>query len=273
MNINITIGQYYPTKSLIHSLDCRTKLLGVLIYVTLLFLVNNFIGYLIAFLFLAFVVVKSNVPIKLMLKGLKSIMFIIIFSLILNIFFTDGDTIIFEYKFIKITLEGILISIKMIVRLVLLIVSSAVLTLTTSPLELTDGIELGLKPLKKIRVPAHEIAMMITISLRFIPTLIEELDKIIKAQKSRGADFETGGIVKRAQNLIPILVPLLLSSFRRADDLATAMEARCYRGDYNRTKMKQMEFSHIDYKGFIFIGVFSVLMIGSIFLYKKSVFN
>lgn len=250
---DITIGQYYPSNSVLHKLDSRVKLIATIVFIISLFVVNSFIGYAFAFLCLAVLIYISKVPLKFMLKGLKSIMFIIIFTVILNVFVTDGETVLFNYGIITITLEGIILAIKMCVRLIMLIVGSSLLTLTTTPIELTNAIERGLMPLKKIGVPAHEIAMMMTIALRFIPTLLDETDKIIKAQQARGADFETGNIINRAKSLIPILVPLFVSSFRRAEELAMAMESRCYSGSENRTKLNVMKYKKVDLKASLFI--------------------
>lgn len=272
MNTNITIGQYYPIDSKIHRLDARIKLFGIMLYITSLFFVTNFFGYVVSFLFLCVVIFMSKVPVKYMLKGLKSIIFIITFTLILNIFLTPGENVIFSFSIFKVTSEGLALGLKMAVRLILLVVGSSILTLTTSPIELTDAIEFTLKPFKKIGVPSHEIAMMMTITLRFIPTLIEEMDKIIKAQTARGADFDTGGLLQKAKSLIPVLVPLFLSSFRRAEDLAMAMEARCYRGDINRTRMKVMKVTKIDYYalGYLMMFVFALYCTrGQILLFSK----
>ena len=239
---DITIGQYYPSGSLIHKLDPRTKILITFAYIIGLFFINHLIGYaFVAACFYAAVKV-SKVPLKFMLKGLKSIMFILLFTVVLNVFFTTTGNVLWSWGFLKITDEGLMIAIKMGIRLILLIVGSSLLTLTTSPIELTDGIESLLSPFRKIGVPAHEIAMMMSIALRFIPILLEETDKIMNAQKSRGADFSSGGLLKRAKALIPILVPLFVSSFKRADELATAMESRCYRGDIARTKFVKLEY-------------------------------
>lgn len=221
---NITIGQYYPTSSSVHELDPRTKILITFIYIFGLFFVNSFIGY--TFVALSFfgAVKLSKVPLKFILRGLKSIMFILLFTVALNMFFTRTGNTLFAIGFISITDEGLMIAAKMGIRLILLIVGSSLLTLTTSPIELTDGIESLLNPFTKIGVPAHEIAMMMSISLRFIPILLEETDKIMKAQMARGADFESGNIIQRAKAMIPIMVPLFISAFRRAEELAMAME-------------------------------------------------
>ena len=256
--INVTIGQYYPTQSVIHRLDPRIGLLAVLIWVTMLFFVTNFVGYIFAALCLVAVIKLSQVPPKFMFRGLKGIIFILMFTVVLNVFFAPGEIILLEFGIIKITYEGIILALKMGIRLILLLVGCSLLTLTTSPIQLTDAIENALKPLKKIGVPAHEIAMMMTIALRFIPTLLEEMDKIMKAQSARGADFDTGNLAQRAKSLIPILVPLFISSFRRADELAMAMEARCYQGDVGRTRMKQLIFKKRDYIAMLILVLFAV---------------
>lgn len=247
---DITIGQYYSVSSPIHRLDPRTKILMTFIYIIGLFFINHFIGY--AFVAACFLmsVKVSKVPLKYILKGLKSILFILLFTVALNMFFTSTGEIIFELGFLKITDEGIVLALKMAIRLVLLIIGSSLLTLTTSPIELTDGIENLLNPFRKIGVPAHEIAMMMSISLRFIPILLEETDKIMKAQTARGADFESGNIVKRAKAMIPIMVPLFISAFRRAEELAMAMEARCYRGGVGRTRLNRLQYKQGDYMTF-----------------------
>lgn len=260
---DITIGQYYPTDSLIHRLDPRVKILSTFAYIISLFLAKTYIGYVGIALFIYILTKIAKIPLKFMLRGLKAIFMIILFTVVLNVFMTPGDHVLFEYGWVKVTLEGLELAIKMVSRLILLIIGSSLLTLTTSPIELTDGIEALLKPFTKIGVPAHEIAMMMSIALRFIPILLEETDKIMKAQMARGADFESGGIIKRAKSLIPILVPLFISAFRRADELAMAMEARCYRGGDNRTRMKQLILVKNDYvAGIVMCGliIFSILL-------------
>ena len=247
---DITIGQYYPVDSKIHRLDPRTKILLTFAYIIALFLVDTIWGYLGVILSLALAITISKVPVKYMLKGLKSIIFILLFTVVLNIFFTPGEHIIFEWSFLKVTWEGIFFALEMGTRLILLIVGSSLLTLTTSPIQLTDGIESLLMPFTKIHVPAHEIAMMMSISLRFIPILLEETDKIMKAQTARGADFETGNIIERAKAMIPIMVPLFISAFRRAEELAMAMEARCYQGGKGRTRMNKLQYQGGDYIAF-----------------------
>lgn len=259
---DITIGQYYPANSVIHQLDARVKIIAVLIYIISLFVVNDMIGYCFVIAVLGIVIHLSKVPLRFMLKGIKSIFIIILFTLILNVFTTKGEHILVHWGWITITLEGVIMAVKMCTRLVLLIIGSSVLTLTTTPIQLTDGIEYLLKPFKKIGVPSHEIAMMMTIALRFIPTLLDETDKIMKAQQARGADFETGGLIKRAKSLIPILVPLFISAFRRAEELAMAMEARCYHGDENRTRMNQMRFEKCDFGAVFCLILYFALIIG-----------
>ncbi|NLM13032.1 MAG: energy-coupling factor transporter transmembrane protein EcfT [Epulopiscium sp.] len=258
---DITIGQYYPTDSWIHRLDPRVKIVSTFVFIIALFIANRYIGYALTFLFLACIIAISKVPVKFMLKGLKAIFVIILITVALNIFMTPGEMILWQYKSLRITGEGLYLAGLMAIRLIFLIIGSSILTLTTSPIQLTDGIESLLNPYKKIGIPAHEIAMMMTIALRFIPILLEETDKIMKAQMARGADFETGGIVKRAKSLIPLLVPLFISAFRRADELAMAMEARCYRGGENRTRMKQLVIEKQDYVAIGIMIVFTAAMI------------
>jgi len=248
MLTNITIGQYYPADSPVHRLDPRLKLVSAFAYIILLFFVRNFWGFAFTAACISAAIKISRVPPLYLLRGLRGILFILLFTAALNIFFTPGSTVLFQFHRFQITLEGLALAGKLAIRLCLLIIGSSVLTLTTSPIELTDAIEYLLKPLKRIGVPAHEIAMMMTIALRFIPTLMEEMDKIMKAQSARGADFDTGGVIKRARSLIPLLAPLFISSFRRADELAMAMEARCYRGDINRTRMKTLKLTRPDYR-------------------------
>lgn len=244
---DITLGQYIPGDSFIHKLDPRIKIIISLIYIIDLFIINNFKGYILVIAFTAIAILISKVPFKFIYRGLKPIFIMIVITALLNIFMTSGGDIIFQWKFITIYEKGLQLAGFMVIRLVLLIIGTSLLTLTTSPIELTDGIEKLLNPLKRVGVPAHELAMMMTIALRFIPTLMDETDKIMKAQMARGADFESGNIVKRAKSLIPILVPLFISSFRRAEELAMAMEARCYKGGEGRTKMKQLKLEGKDF--------------------------
>lgn len=265
--MNLTIGQYYPTDSLIHRLDARTKILATFIYIVAVFCAKGVVGYVLSAALLILMIKLSNVPFKLMLGGLKSIIAIIVFTVVLNVFFVRTGRELFGFGIIHITTDGLKISIRLCIRLVMLILGSSVLTLVTSPISLTEGIEALLKPLKKIGVPAHEIAMMMSIALRFIPTLVDELDKIKKAQMARGADFDTGGLMAKAKSMIPLLVPLFVSAFRRADELAMAMEARCYRGDVNRTKMKKLEYGKNDYIAYsVVIGVTVLIILSRIFL-------
>ncbi len=255
---DITLGQYFPIDSMLHKLDARTKILLLIFNIVVIFMAQSFYSYCLIVLFTIFIMKLSKVPVKMYFKGLKPILFIIIFTAVLNLFLTDGrDLPVFGYS-IGITVEGVLMATKMALRLVLLIISSSVLTYTTSPMALTDGIEKLLKPASKLGFPSHELAMMMSIAIRFIPTLIEETDKIIKAQQARGADFDTGSLLKRAKALIPMLVPLFISAFRRADELAIAMESRCYRGGDARTRLKELRFTNRDLLGFfaflIFLG-------------------
>lgn len=257
---DITLGQYFPGDSWVHRLDPRIKIIATLLFIVELFIVDNFIGFGIAAIALGAVILVSKVPASYILRGLKPIMIILIFTFALNIFMVDGR-ILWQWKFLKITAEGLELAVFMAVRLVLLLMGSSMLTLCTRPLALTDGIERLLSPFKKIGLPAHDIAMMMTIALRFIPTLLEEADKIMKAQQARGADFESGNIMKRAKSLIPILVPLFVSAFRIAQDLAMAMEARCYRGGENRTRMNGMKFAKRDYLAALLMVVFGAVII------------
>ena len=257
----IVIGQYYPAESILHRLDARIKLVGTMFFIVTLFAVNNWLAYGLATLALGTVIALSKVPIMFMLRGLRAMLFILLFTASLNLFLTPGGQILFEFFFVRVTVEGVSQAVRIALRLVILIIGSTIMTLTTTPIQLTDAIETLLKPFKKIKVPVHEIAMMMTIALRFIPTLIEEVDKIMKAQMARGADFDTGGLTQKAKSLIPLLVPLFISAFRRADDLAQAMDARCYRGDINRTKMKIMRFAARDFMAVAVIAAYGVLLI------------
>ena len=258
---DITIGQYYPVNSPIHRMDARVKLIITFLFIVTLFTVNTFLGYLFVVLCMVAVIKTSKVPLKFMLKGIKGIFIIIAFTAFINVFMTRGENILFEWGIFTVTTEGILIAIKMCIRLVLLVIGSSILTLTTTPIQLTDAIEYILRPFKKIGVPAHEIAMMMTIALRFIPTLLDETDKIMKAQQARGADFDSGNLLQKAKSLIPILVPLFISAFRRADELAMAMEARCYHGDENRTRMNVMVLKQSDYKAIVILVAYCIALI------------
>ena len=258
---DITLGQYYQTESVIHRLDPRVKLVGTIAYILSLFLVNKIQGYIVAVLFLALVIRLSKVPFKFMVKGMKAILFLLLLTVAFNLFLTPGEVLVQIWK-LTITKEGLRLAVLMAVRLTFLIIGSSVMTLTTTPNHLTDGMEKLMKPLRKIRVPVHEIAMMMSIALRFIPILMEETDKIMKAQIARGADFESGNLIKKAKALIPLLVPLFISAFRRANDLAMAMEARCYRGGEYRTKMKPLLYQRADRISYLVILIYLILCFG-----------
>lgn len=247
---DITLGQYFPGKSVIHRLDPRTKLLALVVYVVALFMAGWVASYGVMLLFLLTSIILSKVPAKAFLRGLKPLLFILVFTAVLNLFFTDGETVLVSFWGITITLEGIFRALFMLARILMLIAGTFLLTYTTSPIALTDGLESLLNPLKVIKLPVHELAMMMCIALRFIPTLIEETDKIMSAQKARGADFESGSLMQRVKALVPILVPLFIGAFRRADELATAMECRCYHGGAGRTKMKLLRFKRLDLVAF-----------------------
>jgi len=258
---DITIGQYFPGTSPVHRIDARAKILLTIAFIVMLFIADDIRGLCVglAFTFLTFII--SRIPLKMMWKSLKTILVILIITSLLNLFFVHTGEPVFEWKFIKITDNGIQTAVFMVVRIACLIIGTSLLTYTTSPIDLTDAIERLLSPLKKIKVPVHELAMMMTIALRFIPTLIEETDKIMSAQKARGADMETGSIIKRAKALIPVLIPLFVSSFRHAEELALAMECRCYHGGEGRTRMKQLHLKLIDLWGTIYLAVFMAAVI------------
>ncbi|MBO4905297.1 MAG: energy-coupling factor transporter transmembrane protein EcfT [Lachnospiraceae bacterium] len=263
---DITLGQYYPAQSVLHRLDPRVKLTGTLIYVISLFLFQSFTGYIVATVFLASVIILSRVPFSFMIRGLKAVLILLIFTATLNMFLTPGRELVSFWKF-KITIEGLRLAAFMILRLVYLIIGSSVMTLTTTPSNLTDGLEKGLGWLKILKIPVHEIAMMMSIALTFIPVLMEETDKIIKAQQARGADFDSGNIVRRAKALVPILVPLFVSAFRRANDLATAMESRCYRGGEGRTKLHPLKYQMRDFVAYAVLLVYlgAIVTVGIVF--------
>lgn len=252
---DITLGQYFPGNSPIHRLDPRTKLLGVVAYIVALFSAAGWTGYGVCFFFLAGCIAISRIRLKAITRGLKPLLFIMIFTAVLNLFFTGGETVLLDLGRVQITLEGLQRAFFMVIRIMMLVTGSFLLTYTTSPIALTDGLEALLNPLKRIHLPVHELAMIMCIALRFIPTLIEETDKIISAQKARGADFETGNLIQRAKALIPVLVPLIISAFRRADELSTAMECRCYQGGVGRTKMKQLRYQRLDLCAFFVLGL------------------
>ena len=269
---DITIGQYYPANSKIHKLDPRTKIIAAIIFMIALFVVNQFWPYAIIFAIIAAVVKASDIPMKYMMKGLKPLRWILLFTFVINMFCLPGEVLVvggvkLQLGFLKITDAGLRQAIFMAIRLIYLVVGTSLLTLTTSPIQLTDGIERLLSPFNKIGLPVHELAMMMTIALRFIPTLLDETDKIMKAQMSRGADFESSNLINRAKNLVPLLVPLFVSAFRRADELAMAMEARSYRGGYNRTKMRQAVITTADKVAYLLMILFLAGSIASRFIH------
>ncbi len=256
---DITLGQYYPANSVIHKLDPRVKLAGTMVFIVSLFAFRSVEAYLVATLFLASVIRISKVPLKFMVKGLKSVVMLLLVTVVFNMFLVSG-TVIVRFWIFKITVEGVKTAAAMAIRLVYLIVGSSVMTLTTTPNNLTDGLEKALSPLRKIKVPVHEIAMMMSIALRFIPILLEETDKIMKAQMARGADFESGGLIRKAKSMVPLLVPLFISAFRRANDLAMAMEARGYHGGEGRTKMKPLVYQSYDKKAYLLLLAYLLAM-------------
>ena len=258
---DITIGQYYPAKSVVHRLDPRVKLICTLLYLISLFLFSSIPGYLVATVFLICVIHISKVPFSYIVKGLKPVIMLLMITVLFNLFLTRQGDVLFHAWIFTITEGGLRTAVYMAIRLVYLIIGSSLMTFTTTPNELTDGIEAVLHPLNKIHVPVHEIAMMMSIALRFIPILLEETDKIMKAQLTRGADFESGNILQRAKSMVPILVPLFVSAFRRANDLAMAMEARCYRGGDGRTKMKPLRYKSRDYAAYIIVIAYVVAVV------------
>lgn len=258
---DITIGQYYPTNSVIHKLDPRVKLFATLIYIIAVFSFKGIAGLALITFALAMVIHISKVPFKFMVKGLKSIMVLLIITSCFSLLFTPGEEVYFKWGMFQLTDAGIKNAVLMIIRLVYLILGTSLMTLTTTPNQLTDGLEKALAPLNKLNVPVHAIAMMMSIALRFIPILIEETDKIMKAQMARGADFEHGNLVQRAKAMVPLLVPLFVSAFRRAEELAMAMEARCYNGGDGRTKMKPLRYNQRDKMAYIMIVIFIALVI------------
>lgn len=266
---NIIIGQYVAGNSPLHRLNPAVKIACTLIYILILFFIKNPLSYALFTVYTLSLILISSVPLKMILRGVRPMLWIFVITAVLNIFMTSGEVLlripIFSFS-INITREGLIMGVIMVARLLYLVMGTSLLTLTTSPLSLTDGIETLLTPLKKIKVPAHEIAMMMTIAIRFIPTLAEETDKIMKAQTARGADFETGNIIRRAKAMTPLLIPLFVSAFRRADELASAMEARCYNGGNNRTKMKENKFSAEDTRAVIIFALCGILLILAEFL-------
>ena len=258
---DITIGQYYPANSILHRLDPRVKFVGAMLFVISLFPLKTWTGYAIATVFLISLIIMSKVPFGFMVKGLKAIFLLMMITVVFNVLFTPGETVIWQWWIIKVTREGIATAGKMMIRLAYLVLGSSLMTLTTTPTQLTSALERLLRPLNKIKVPVHEIAMMMSIALRFIPILLEETDKIMKAQTARGADFESGGLLKRVKSMIPLLVPLFVSAFRRADDLAMAMEARCYHGGAGRTQMKPLIYQHRDIIGYLVLALYLAIVI------------
>ena len=258
---DITIGQYYPANSVIHRLDPRVKIVATLLFLISLFVQKSVLGYLVATLFLAGVIHLSKVPLKFIMKGLKPIMILLLITVAFNLFLNNGGEVLVHFWIFQITEDGLEISVYMAIRLIYLIAGSSIMTFTTTPNALTDGIEELLRPLNKVKVPVHEVAMMMSIALRFIPILLEETDKIMKAQIARGADLESGNIIQRAKAMIPILVPLFVSAFRRANDLAMAMEARCYRGGEGRTKMKPLVYHSRDRVAYLVTAVYLAVII------------
>ena len=256
----ITIGQYYQTESILHSLDPRVKLVGTIIYLVSLFLFKEPLPFVIAGIFLAVCVILSHVPFGYMVRGLRTVMILMLITAVFNLFLTPGDVIVTIGK-LTITMQGLKAAVYMAIRLVMLIIGSSLMTLTTTPTQLTDAMEKLLKPLSVIKVPVHEMAMMMSIALRFIPILLEETDKIMKAQMARGADFESGNIIKRIRAMVPILVPLFISAFRRANDLAMAMEARCYQGGEGRTKMKPLRYAKKDTAAYLVLIAYLIMII------------
>ena len=258
---NIAFGQYYPADSVIHRLDPRAKVIMMILYIVCSMVCKNIIAFGVLLLSAVVIVLMSRIPMGSILRSIRPILFIMLFTVVLNVFWTTGESLLLEWGIIKIYAEGVYKAVFMMIRIVsMIVVTSIFLTYTTTPISLTDGLEQLLGPLKKIRVPVHEFTMMMTIALRFIPTLIEETEKIIAAQKARGADFTTGSLIKRAKALIPILIPLFIGSFRRADELATAMECRCYHGGEGRTKMKLLRYGLLDYEAFG-VGVLLIVVV------------
>lgn len=258
---DITLGQYYPVDSLLHRMDPRTKLFGTLVYIVSLFIADNLLSYAAATAFLATAIYLSRVPVKFMVRGLKAVVFLLLISVSFNLFLTPG-TPIFKIGFLQMTWEGVEFAAFMAIRLIYLVMGSTILTLTTTPNQLTDGLEKSLGFLNRVGVPVHEVSMMMSIALRFIPILVEETDKIMKAQMARGADFESGNLIQRVKAMVPLLVPLFISAFRRATDLAMAMEARCYRGGAGRTKMKPLHYAPRDRVAYGLLLLYLAGMIG-----------
>ena len=261
---DITLGQFFPGSSVLHKADPRMKIILTVVFIVFVFLAKSLWSYALLFAFTVFLLLISRLPAGLIVKGLKPVFFIMAITVVFNLFLSKGEKLLFEWKFIHVYFEGVMFAFYMLVRIVCLVLgSSVILTYTTSPVDLTDGIEQLLSPLKKLRIPVHEFAMMMSIALRFIPTLTEETEKIMNAQKARGADFSSGGLIKRAKALIPVLIPLFVSSLRRADELATAMECRCYRGGNGRTRMNKLSYSARD---FVLLSTFAAFGTGIILI-------
>jgi len=258
---NITMGQYYPVDSWVHRLDPRTKILLTVAMIVAVFLVKTMVGYALILGFVYLVSKLSSIPFKMLMKGIKPLRFILILTFLLNLFFNNGETLLINWGFLKISYEGLSTAVHYSLRLVFLVLGTSLMTLTTSPIALSDGIEMLLSPLKKIHFPAHELAMMMSIALRFIPTLMEEADKIMKAQMARGADFESGNLLARAKAMVPLLVPLFVSAFRRAGDLAMAMESRCYHGGENRTRLRVLKITKNDWYAALGVAVLIALVL------------
>ena len=258
---NITMGQYYPTDSIVHRLDPRVKILLTIAFIVGIFLVHSLWGYALALVFVYFMARLSHVPFKMLMRGLRPLRFILVLTFVLNLFFSGEGTILWQWSFITITHEGLSRAVHYCLRLLFLVIGTSLLTLTTSPVSLSDGLELLLSPLKVVHFPAHELAMMMTIALRFIPTLLEEADKIMKAQMARGADFESGNLLARAKAMVPLLVPLFVSAFRRAGDLAMAMESRCYRGGEGRTRLRVLKLTRADLYASLVMAAFVGLIV------------
>ncbi|MCI7181451.1 MAG: energy-coupling factor transporter transmembrane component T [Schaedlerella sp.] len=271
---DMTIGQYYPAESIMHRLDPRVKIVCTLLFLISLFMQNSILGYMIAAVFLTAVIKISKVPFRYIVKGLKAVVVLLLFTVVMNLLLTQGENVLFQFGFLRITENGLRVSVFMAIRLIFLIIGSSLMTFTTTPNALTDGIESLLRPLNKIGVPVYEVAMMMSIALRFIPILLEETDKIMKAQIARGADLGSGNIIQKAKSMIPILVPLFVSAFRRANDLAMAMEARCYQGGEGRTKMKPLIYRHRDYAAYVVTAIYfaAVFVIGRYVPFKLWIF-
>ena len=259
---NVVFGQYYPTSSVVHRLDARVKLLAVILYIITVFFITDYVMYAAMFVFIIALAIVAKIPLRVLLRTVRTIVFLVLITSVINLFFTTGEVLWVHWKFIKIYKEGVEHAIKLALRLILLMLFPSLLTLTTTPMELTDALESLMKPLKLIKVPVHAIALIMSIALRMIPILMEETNKIMLAQKARGADFDTGGAFKKAKAMIPVLVPLFVGAFRRADELALAMDARCYSSVAKRTKYKVMRLSVKDFvAGFVCLAVFSLVFL------------